>query len=358
VLDDVRISVALCTYQGEKYLEEQLDSIAWQTRPPNELIVCDDGSSDETRTIVRRFQTGVPFAVRLYTNEARLGPTKNFERAISLCEGDFIFLADQDDVWDPEKLRILASVLGRSSEVGAVFSDADVVDERLVPQGSSLWEIIEFTRALQKRFMARGALQVLMKRNVISGMTMGFRARFRDLVVPMPADWFHDCWIPLLIAAVGNVAMVPLRLVKYRQHPKQEVGIPKRGLASKIAGRRKVDSSAFLHEAKQYEAARARLIECMASYPSSTSVVRQFHAKSRHIQTRARIRSHEKRFRLLLRETLALNYQRYSSGVRSIAVDMLLSQKDNAPSRKAHVRSSNAFTFPDVRRRSKRQGTR
>lgn len=323
--NDVRVSVALCTYQGEMYLEEQLDSIAWQTRLPDELIVCDDGSSDDTRRIVRRFQSRAPFVIRLVNNEVRLGPTKNFEKAISLCAGDFIFLADQDDVWHRGKLSALASELEGSPEVGAVFCDADVMDERLVSQGPTLWEIIGFTPALQKRFITRGALSVLMKRNVISGMTMGFRARFRDLVLPMPAEWFHDCWIPLLIGAVAKVAMVPRQLVKYRQHPKQEVGVAKKGWAQKIAQRGKVDWPAFIHEARQYEAAQARLHTCMASFPSSPDVVRMFEAKSMHIRARARIRRGERRFRLLARETLALHYQRYSSGVKSMAVDMLLS---------------------------------
>src|SRR5882762_9087557 len=100
----MKISIAMCTYNGARYLREQLDSIAAQTRPPSELIVCDDNSLDETREIVAGFAASAPFPVRLGVNEQNLGSIRNFERAIKLCEGDLIALSDQDDVWLPEKL--------------------------------------------------------------------------------------------------------------------------------------------------------------------------------------------------------------------------------------------------------------
>src|SRR5215207_2518174 len=102
----VRISIALCTYNGEQYLQQQLDSFVAQSRPPDELVVCDDRSTDRTVPIVEDFAKRAPFRVELVINETNLGSTRNFEKAIGLCTGDIIFLADQDDVWLPEKLRI------------------------------------------------------------------------------------------------------------------------------------------------------------------------------------------------------------------------------------------------------------
>src|SRR5213080_381833 len=98
------LSVALCTYNGAAYLGEQLDSIVAQSRPPDELVVCDDGSTDETVEVLETFLAEAPFPVRLQRNEANLGFVKNFEQAISLCTGDFVALSDQDDVWMPGKL--------------------------------------------------------------------------------------------------------------------------------------------------------------------------------------------------------------------------------------------------------------
>lgn len=98
------ISVAMCTYNGSAFLQEQLDSIAAQTRLPDELVICDDGSSDSTVDIVERFAHGVSFRVQLFRNPQNLGSTRNFEQAMRLCTGDLIALSDQDDVWMPEKL--------------------------------------------------------------------------------------------------------------------------------------------------------------------------------------------------------------------------------------------------------------
>jgi len=103
------ISIALCTYNGEAYLSDQLASIVKQTQQPDELIACDDGSTDNTLQILDQFSGEAPFPVRVYLNQQRLGPTKNFEKAISLCSGDFIFLSDQDDVDATEGEQTIAS---------------------------------------------------------------------------------------------------------------------------------------------------------------------------------------------------------------------------------------------------------
>src|SRR6266436_7212118 len=120
-MSDYRISVAMCTYNGARFLPRQLESIATQTRLPDELVVCDDGSSDESVAIVRWFANSAPFTVRLEINERNLGSTKNFGKAIGLCEGDIIALADQDDVWKPLKLAVLETALKNYLEAGYVF---------------------------------------------------------------------------------------------------------------------------------------------------------------------------------------------------------------------------------------------
>src|SRR5688572_4651531 len=137
----------MCTYNGEAYLLAQLQSIAAQTSPPDELVICDDGSTDATVDIAQAFAAGVPFPVRLYTNERTVGSTKNFEKAIGLCTGDVIALADQDDVWRPEKLARIAAALAAAPDVGLVFSDADVVDAASRSLGLRLWDLFGGTRA-------------------------------------------------------------------------------------------------------------------------------------------------------------------------------------------------------------------
>jgi glycosyltransferase involved in cell wall biosynthesis len=319
------VSVALCTYQGEKYLQEQLDSIASQSRLPDELVVCDDGSTDGTLGILDRFRSRAPFSVRVNVNEKQLGPAKNFERAIERCEGELIFLSDQDDVWHPEKLSTLVPIFVARPQVGGVFCDADVVDERLRHRGYSVWEFFHFGASLQRKFARGRGLDVLLKHNVVAGMTMGFRASFRDLIIPIPADWFYDAWIPLLIAAVADIEMVPHRLVRYRQHQTQAIGMNKVRLREVVAEKRKVDASDFLRLADQYDVAAERLTVRMGSYCISKTVIQRLEAKVRHFRARADMRTGNGRFALLAKEISALNYRRYSSGWRSLAVDVFLS---------------------------------
>src|SRR5437879_6214343 len=129
----MRLSIAMCTYNGARFLKEQLDSIASQTCSPDEVIVCDDHSSDGTVQVIERFASGAPFPVKLQVNETNLGSTKNFEKAIGLCQGEVIALADQDDVWSSIKLERLIAAFESDPNLGLVFSDAQLVDECLLP---------------------------------------------------------------------------------------------------------------------------------------------------------------------------------------------------------------------------------
>ena len=109
------ISVALCTYNGEPFLSAQLRSIAAQDRPPDELVICDDGSSDGSLEVIRGFARCSRIPTRVVVNDKNLGSTRNFEQAISLCQGEIVLLADQDDVWYPYKLRRIQEVFLRSN---------------------------------------------------------------------------------------------------------------------------------------------------------------------------------------------------------------------------------------------------
>src|SRR5438552_15532105 len=125
-----QISVALCTYNGARCLTEQLASRATQAKLPDELVVCDDESTDESAEIVRNFARNVRFPVRLEVNERNVGSIKNFEKAIGLCRGEIGALADQDDVWKDQKLSKLCIALQENPRAGYAFSNAELIDER------------------------------------------------------------------------------------------------------------------------------------------------------------------------------------------------------------------------------------
>ncbi len=185
-----RFSVAMCTFNGGTYLLHQLESIAAQSRLPMEIVICDDGSEDDTLLLIQNFASRARFPVKVSVNKARIGSTKNFEKAIQQCQGDVVVLCDQDDVWHQEKISRLEGAFSACPEVGLVFSNADMVDADLKPIGYSLWEALGFRRRQQGRFAHGRAFEVLMKHNVITGATLAFRAQFRNVLLPIPQSGF------------------------------------------------------------------------------------------------------------------------------------------------------------------------
>lgn len=222
----MKTSVALCTYNGERYLLEQLESIAGQSVPVDEIVICDDRSTDRTPDIIRSFAATSTVPVRAYFNEENLGSNKNFEKAIELCSGEIIFLSDQDDVWMPRKMERFLAIFDADPEVGLIFSDALLVNEELRPTRLRLWQLT-FRRRDRKRFQAGDGLEVLLEKNVITGATMAFRSDLRRLSLPVPhgTDMIHDGWISLMAALYTKIAMISEPLVKYRQHQGQQLGV-------------------------------------------------------------------------------------------------------------------------------------
>ena len=218
------ISVAMCTYNGEKYLQEQLDSIANQSRLPDELIVCDDNSSDQSVSILERFSGSASFPVKIFKNQTNIGSTKNFEKAIRLCAGDIIVLSDQDDTWNHDKLKLMEEAFSASAQVGAVFSDGDVVDENLSFLGYTLWDKFYFGKKLRREFLNGNAFQILLNHSVVTGATVAFRSNLRNKILPISSLWFHDCWIAFLISIISDIKFIDKKLVKYRQHKGQQLG--------------------------------------------------------------------------------------------------------------------------------------
>ncbi len=170
-----RISVALCTFNGERFLPQQLSSIANQTRLPDELIVCDDQSTDRTVEIVRAFAASAPYSVKIFENERNLGFAKNFEQAISLCGGNLIALCDQDDIWYPTRLQRSEQEFADHPEAGLVFSDADVINDESELTGATMWQRLGFAGQGAHDLLA-GRYLLLAKQRFVTGATVMFRA--------------------------------------------------------------------------------------------------------------------------------------------------------------------------------------
>ena len=135
-----KVSVAIAAYNGADFIAAQLDSIMSQTLPPDEIIICDDSRDDATLDIVTSEQAKYPGVIKYQHNERRLGVSKNFERAISLATGEIIFLSDQDDVWLPEKIRKLATLIRNAPCPAGAFCNSTLTDANLKSPGCTHWQ--------------------------------------------------------------------------------------------------------------------------------------------------------------------------------------------------------------------------
>lgn len=219
----------MCTYNGQRFLAEQLASIASQTQLPYELVICDDRSSDQTAQIVAEFAQSAPFLVHFHSNIERLGTVRNFEKAISLCQGDYVMLADQDDYWLPTKIATLSDFLLDTPDCEAVFSDALLVDEHLQSLQRTIWEEVRFRANTRAQWQQGGELDVLIQGNRVTGCTMAFRRAFALELMPFPLDlvereFIHDTWLALIAAIRHQIGFVEQPLVWYRQHSSQQIG--------------------------------------------------------------------------------------------------------------------------------------
>ena len=325
-MNNLRLSVAMCTYNGARFLPQQLESISAQTRLPDELVVCDDGSVDESVEIVRRFTKSALFPVRLELNEKNLGSTKNFEQAIGLCQGDLIALADQDDVWKPQKLAVLETTLKERPEAGYAFSDAELIDERSTPIQTTLWESVRFRGRVLRDFSETRQVAALLRRNVATGATMAFRSHLKSILLPMSPHFVHDYWTALLASCVGSQGVpVPERLVQYRQHASQQIGALRMSIPEKIRWARKVGQMEYSNRTQGYLDMRERLLVLAAEgrlYPTAHMVLVQ--EKIMHLSHRTVAHSKRGSAKLgwVFSEVITGRYARFSNSWVSVVEDL------------------------------------
>ena len=227
------ISVALCTYNGERYLQEQLETIAAQTRVPFEMVICDDCSKDRTLEIAEAFRESAPFQVRVVRNASQLRSTRNFDKAIRLCRGDYIALSDQDDRWKPQKVERLAAFLDADLSAGMIFSDAALIDGDSRPTGQTLWQSLRFRDAARSVFRTDPG-RVLLERPVVTGATMMFRRSLLDHFGVIPPTWVHDGWITWMSVFWSKPLFTEELLTEYRVHVGQQLGVGKTSLGARL----------------------------------------------------------------------------------------------------------------------------
>lgn len=313
-------SIAVCTYNGERFLQEQLDSLLWQTQRPDQIVIRDDVSSDGTLDILRAF---VPVAeamgimVDLQVNPENVGYRLNFDGALRACTGEVIFLCDQDDVWHADKLERFCAAFEARPELLALHSDARLIDGEgnVLPQ--RLFRSLG-VGARQMRRMHRGAgLDLLLQRDLVTGATLALRNSILRDALPLPrSGWVHDAWLATLAAIIGTIDSVERPLIDYRLHDGNQLGLGGNDPLSPQARRQK-------HlEQDLSEVLLARLRALHAPEPLQKLIER----KQRHIAKRRNLpRSLIKRVPAVLGELLSGNYGRFGRGLLSAAVDLVRS---------------------------------
>lgn len=324
----VRISVALCTYNGSAYLLDQLKSIAAQTHKPAELVICDDQSADNTARVAADFAHHAPFPVSVNVNPQQLGVAGNFQRAISLCQSPLIATCDQDDLWLPKKLATLSQCFFENPSASLIFSDMALMTHEGNLTGKNQWQQLGFTAGDVSQFNVNGsahAFEMLLRYNVVTGMAMMFRKSLFVAASPLNELFIHDQWMSLIAAATGRVIALPQPLVHYRQHANQKIGGASRNpiqqwrYARKHMGKDYVKKQLMMTQAVREKLQQPGLV---LTNPLAISLLDE---KIAHLQKRMELRESKlARWPGAIREMTTGHYRKFGHGWRSFTQDLFL----------------------------------
>ena len=220
-----KIDILLATYNGEKYLEEQLDSILNQTYENFRLLISDDGSKDNTRKILEKYSKK-DNRIILFFQEKNLGVIKNFEFLLRKVENKYYMFSDQDDIWKKNKIEKSIIKLEETNS-DLVYSDLEVVDENLNIIYKSYWKL----KGIYKKIKKYNNFKSLYLNNFVTGCTIIAKSEQIKDVLPLPNTSkyiLHDYWIALIISQKGKITYIEEPLIKYRQHKNNKIGSKKR----------------------------------------------------------------------------------------------------------------------------------
>ena len=317
----MRCSVVLCTYNGARYLRPQLDSYLGQRVLLDELVVCDDASSDNTHVQLEEFSRRAPFPVRVHINSRNLGLWRNFEKAVGLASGDIIFMSDQDDVWKPDKVRTMRDMFAAETGIGFIVGDAEVVDEGLEPKGYTTWERYGFTRRMQHAMEGGRAFQTLLRHNALTGATMAFRAELRKFMLPLPPQWAYDLWFGAVMSAFTRCRLVREPVNLYRQHASQAVGAF--GLGTRAKAAMGITRQTYADNAETFRHLRRRMLDFKAELLDA-SYLDLIDEKIAFFEARSRLSAIRfLRIPAVLANLAHGRYHRFASGWKSVVKDSL-----------------------------------
>lgn len=217
------VSVALCTYNGEAYLGKQLDSLFAQTHPISEIVVCDDCSTDNTLEIIQKYSNKYPNVMKVIQNDKHLGTTKNFEKAINLCNKDLIFLCDQDDIWLKDKVVTIVRLFEQNPQKKAIFHNLFLYKNQK-SLAFTMWDVLGFTTNVREDIPLLKFL--LLFSNLVTGMSLAIRKPIKPIVLNDTGGthFLHDYLLALTHASKKELLPLNICLGYYRKHTTQQVG--------------------------------------------------------------------------------------------------------------------------------------
>ena len=323
------VSIAMCTYNGEQFLQQQLDSLSSQTRLPDEVVVCDDCSTDKTVEILYQWAKNAPFTVRVIQNESNLGCNRNFENALKNVTGDIVFLADQDDIWHSNKIEVMLKVFERKPNVGLVFHNSDVIDSN----GNSLgldevklrgsWRLTSFMRQISPN---------LDKHPIMSGCCCAIRGALIPKLLPIEVCYGYDVWIYFIMPAFADIVTITDKLISYRFHGsnisiRSDLDEQVHHFDQYVRDYYKNEVNIFLTCDKDKEPFLKRL-ETVEDSAFKTRLLKYYYNTQRRIKCRELIqRNICIYFPLFIYELLTLNYWRGFQPFKCIAYDFMTGLK-------------------------------
>lgn len=323
-----RVSICLCVHDGASFLGEQLESLAQQSQVPDELVVVDDASRDESVGLIESFARHAPFPVRIIRHEVQAGLTVSYDEAITAANGEILMPCDQDDIWLAHKVGRQANWLGDRPHAAGVFSDSQLVDERGSDLPTTLWTEVGFDDNDRAQLTSGDCLPVLLRHlGGFAAHALAFRADRVAQITPSAGGLTHDAWTAGVLATSGGLWGLDECLVKYRQHATNLVG----GTRHRSL-RARADGSLARMRAREAVQGLEKLLESLDARGSSTwgDLSRRermlVEARIEEIRLRASLPDERvDRVPILLRALRNGIYPRSTHGARMALADLLRS---------------------------------
>ncbi|GAB2824251.1 hypothetical protein GCM10027022_13380 [Alpinimonas psychrophila] len=321
------ISVALATYNGKRFIGEQLESILSQSILPREIVVSDDASTDGTLDVIEKtlgdFEKKAGnmsnISVHIIAGKDNIGVVQNFNRALAHCSMPLIALCDQDDIWLPNKLDVMSRHMAQNPHLRLLHSNALLVDEIGTPESATLFDVLRIRQSELRDERAGMAYRALLRRNTITGAGTMIRKDLLALAAPFPTTWLHDEWLGIVAALRSELNVIQDPLFSYRQHSANQVGARRRSLKDAL---QLIEGSQPTRSQKNF--ARARDLHQRSSewaLPDSKSEL----VEMKYLFELARANYSPSRLRRVIpitRQLIRGRYFAFSRGWRAVMLDL------------------------------------